>query len=285
MKQRIISGVIVAAVAIAAIITGGYFFDVLVLLFGCVAIFEFYTAFSKKGYSPVRPAGLFYTALLGVMIFLKSDSLFEIRVNIGKSGDLNIFAPVFLLFVMILLVLIVVKHDDHNIADISVTLFGGFYVTFLISYFVKLRFMDGGIYLFFLALASAVATDTFAFFVGKAIGKRKLIEAISPKKTVAGSIGGFLGSIVIITAYGLVLWFTGAYKGLAVYHYPIIAAVSGIISQFGDLAASAIKRYAGIKDFGKLIPGHGGILDRIDSYLFTIPVVYYYLLFMGVGGV
>ena len=185
---------------------------------------------------------------------------------------------------MLLLSLIVFLHEKYNIADAAITIFGGFYVMFFISYFVKIRDLDGGVYLFFLALVGAVATDTFAYFIGKAIGKKKLIEAISPHKTVAGSVGGFVGNILVLTIYGIVLWYTGAYRGLPIYHYAIIGAVTGVVSQIGDLAASAIKRYVGIKDFGKIIPGHGGILDRIDSYLFAIPVVYYYLLFCGIGG-
>lgn len=284
MKQRLISGLIVAAVAICAIVIGGYLFEILVLLFAGIGIFEFYSAFSKKGYSPIKIFGIIFLALFALMIYFESESLFSITVNVWKLGVINIFPPVFLISMLVLLALIVFKYEKYSAVDVAITLFGGSYVVFLTSYFVKLRFLNGGIYLFFLALAGAVVTDTFAYFVGRAIGKKKLLEAISPKKTVAGSVGGFVSNIIILTVYGAVLWFTGAYKGLAIYHYSIIGALTGIVSQIGDLAASAIKRYAGIKDFGKIMPGHGGILDRIDSYLFTIPVVYYYLLFCGIGG-
>lgn len=284
MKQRLISGLIVAAVAICAIVIGGYLFEILVLLFAGIGIYEFYSAFSKKGYSPIKAAGILFLALLALMIYFRSESIFSINVNVWKIGRINIFTPIFLIGILFMLSLLVFKHEKYNAADAAITLFGGFYVVFLISYFFKLRILNGGIYLFFLALIGAVATDTFAYFIGKAIGKRKLIEAISPKKTVAGSVGGFVCNIIIITVYGLVLYYTGVYKGLGIYHYPIIGAITGIISQIGDLSASAIKRYVGIKDFGKLLPGHGGILDRIDSYLFAIPIVYYYLLFCGIGG-
>ena len=115
--------------------------------------------------------------------------------------------------------------------------------------------------------------------------KRKLLPSVSPKKTVAGSVGGFLGNIILITIIGAVLIYSDTYTGMALYHYIILGALIGIVAQVGDLVASAIKRYAGVKDFGKIIPGHGGILDRIDSYIFTVPVVYYYLLLFGIGGV
>jgi cytidylyltransferase family len=284
MKQRLISGLIVAALAVTAIIIGGYVLDILIILFAGIGIFEFYNAFSKKGYSPVKLFGFVYIVLLVLMMYFDGDSYLSIVIHTQKYGSFNLFPPVFLLAMMLLLSLIVFLHEKYNIADAAITIFGGFYVMFFISYFVKIRDLDGGVYLFFLALVGAVATDTFAYFIGKAIGKKKLIEAISPHKTVAGSVGGFVGNILVLTIYGIVLWYTGAYRGLPIYHYAIIGAVTGVVSQIGDLAASAIKRYVGIKDFGKIIPGHGGILDRIDSYLFAIPVVYYYLLFCGIGG-
>ncbi|MFR1517529.1 MAG: phosphatidate cytidylyltransferase [Clostridia bacterium] len=284
MKQRLISGIVVAAVAVTAILIGGYVLDILIILFGGIGIFEFYNAFSKRGYTPVKLFGAVYIALLVLMMYFDGDSYLTIIVHTKAHGAFNLFPPIFLLAMMVLLSLLVFCHEKYNAADAAITVCGGFYVIFFLSYFVKLRGLDGGAYLFFLALIGAVATDTFAYFIGKAIGKRKLIEAISPHKTVAGSIAGFAGNIAVLTIYGIVLWYTGAYQGLPLYHYPIIGAITGIVSQIGDLAASAIKRYAGIKDFGKIIPGHGGILDRIDSYLFAIPVVYYYLLFCGIGG-
>ena len=284
MKQRVISGVVVAAIAVAAILIGGYVLDILVLLFGGIGIFEFYNAFSKRGYAPIKLFGILYIVLLALMMYFDGDSYLSIMIEAKAFGRVNLFPPIFLLGMLILLALLVFRHEAYNAADAAITVFGGFYVLFLISYFVKLRDLDGGVYLFFLALIGAVATDTFAYFIGRAFGKRKLIEEISPNKTVAGCVGGFVGSIAVLMIYGIVLWFTEAYRGLPLYHYAIIGAITGIVSQIGDLTASAIKRYAGIKDFGKIIPGHGGILDRIDSYLFAIPVVYYYLLFCGIGG-
>lgn len=284
MKQRLISGIIVAAVAVTAIIIGGYVLDILILLFAGIGIVEFYNAFSKRGFSPIKSFGFIFIALLILMMYFDGNSYLSIIVNIKTRGPVNLFPPIFLISMMVLLALLVFRHESFNAADAAITVCGGFYVVFFISYFVKLRDLDGGVYLFFLALIGAVATDTFAYFIGRKFGKRKLLEAISPHKTIAGSIGGFVGNIVILTVYGLILWYSGAYRGLAIFHYPILGAITGIVSQIGDLVASAIKRYAGIKDFGKIIPGHGGILDRIDSYLFAIPVVYCYLLFIGMGG-
>ena len=115
-------------------------------------------------------------------------------------------------------------------------------------------------------------------FTGLLWGKKKLIPAISPKKTVAGSIGSVVGSTVAVTIYGLILHYTNAMAHpVSVLHFAVLGLLMGVSSQIGDLSASAIKRYCGIKDFGKLIPGHGGILDRFDSMLFNLPIVYCYI--------
>lgn len=181
-----ISGVVVAAIAVAAILIGGYVLDILVLLFGGIGIFEFYNAFSKRGYAPIKLFGILYIVLLALMMYFDGDSYLSIMIEAKAFGRVNLFPPIFLLGMLILLALLVFRHEAYNAADAAITVFGGFYVLFLISYFVKLRDLEGGVYLFFLALIGAVATDTFAYFIGRAFGKRKLIEEISPNKTVAG---------------------------------------------------------------------------------------------------
>lgn len=285
MKERVISALCISAIGIAAVVIGGIVFDVLLLLIASIGLYEFYSAFSKKGYSPIKFLGLSFILLFAKMLYLDSESYLSIFVQTKRYGQINIFTPIFVFILLIMLAVLVIKFEKHTIIDGAITIAGGFYVVMLVSFFVKLRDLSGGTYLFFIALGGAVATDTFAFFIGKKFGKRKLIPSVSPKKTVAGSVGGFAGNIILLTIVGLILYFSGLYTGMPIYHYPIIGAIIGVTAQLGDLSASAIKRYTGVKDFGKLIPGHGGILDRIDSYIFTIPVVYYYLLLFGIGGV
>lgn len=285
MKQRVISALVISIIGITAVVIGGIVLDILLLLLAVVGLYEFYGAFEKKGHSPVKIYGFIYIAIFALMLFLDGDSFMSIILETEAFGTLNIFPIIFILSFLLLLSVIVVKFEKYNIVDISITLFGGFYVVVLLSYFVRLRDLSGGIYLFFIAIAGAVATDTFAFFVGKKFGKKKLLPAVSPKKTVAGCIGGFVGNIILISVAGIILTLTNTYTGIAVYHYPIIAVIISLVAQIGDLTASSIKRYTGVKDFGKLIPGHGGILDRIDSYIFAVPVVYYYLILFGIGGV
>ncbi len=127
----------------------------------------------------------------------------------------------------------------------------------------------------------SLGSDTFAYFVGRSFGKRKLSKELSPKKTVEGAIGGVVGAALLAVLYGM--YMHRFITDVSVYQYiglGIMGAVGSVISQFGDISASAMKRICGIKDFGKLMPGHGGLLDRIDSIIFVAPFVYYALLFI-----
>jgi phosphatidate cytidylyltransferase len=121
-------------------------------------------------------------------------------------------------------------------------------------------------------LLTAFGTDIFAYFTGQAIGKHKLSPKISPKKTIEGAIGGILGSVLLCVVFG---HFFGE---LLLLHYAVIGVLGSILAQLGDLTASIFKRKMGVKDYGMLIPGHGGIMDRFDSVLFTAPFVYYYIM-------
>lgn len=275
MKVRVISAIIMILIGGALIYFGGLALCIAAFLFSCIGLFEFYRAFRNKGVRPVKILGYLYTLLIPAAYFLKPKTALDVEFN-----GTNLF-PVFQLLVMlIMLTLIVVRHRKVSVIDCAVTLMGAYYVPFLFSFFVLLR--DGnsmdGLLLLVMAILGSVAADTCALFAGILYGKKKLIPEISPKKTVAGSIGAFVGSTVVLTVYGLILHYTGAMSNtVSVLHFAIMGLLLGGSSQIGDLSASAIKRYCGIKDFGKLIPGHGGILDRFDSMLFNVPIVYCYL--------
>jgi phosphatidate cytidylyltransferase len=130
-----------------------------------------------------------------------------------------------------------------------------------------------------LPFLTAWFTDTFAYFVGVYMGKVKLCPKISPKKTVEGAFGGIIGSVALSILSGFVINSLGV--DIDIIHFVITGFLCGIASEIGDLAASYTKRYTGIKDFGNIIPGHGGVLDRFDSILFTAPVIYYYFAIVG----
>jgi phosphatidate cytidylyltransferase len=154
--------------------------------------------------------------------------------------------------------------------DGMVTLTGIIYICFF-SYHVALvdRLPQGGLVVWLIFL-TAFGTDVAAYFTGRAFGRHKLCPSISPGKTVEGAVGGFAGSILVCGAFGYLL------MPELFAHCLIIGAAGGVAAQLGDLTASIFKRNLGIKDYGNLIPGHGGILDRFDSVLFTAPFVYYY---------
>ena len=124
-------------------------------------------------------------------------------------------------------------------------------------------------------------TDSCAYFAGYFFGKHKLAPEISPKKTIEGSIGGIFGVIVIIAAYAIVAGHI-MNKSVNIYSAIVIGLIAGIVSQFGDLCASIIKREHNVKDFGNIMPGHGGVMDRFDSLLFVAPTVYYIVKFFPI---
>ena len=144
----------------------------------------------------------------------------------------------------------------------------------MLSYIYQIRVLPGGIFTVWLVFICAWGCDTCAYCVGMLIGKHKMAPVLSPKKSVEGGIGGIVGAALIGILYALAINHWGS-AGVSVAEFAVIGAAGGAISQIGDLAASAIKRNYNIKDYGKLIPGHGGILDRFDSVIFTAPIIFY----------
>lgn len=178
-------------------------------------------------------------------------------------------------FSVLIILCIPVLNIKYNFIDVSITLFGFLYIGMFFSFIVLTNIKPYGNYLVWLIFISSWLCDTAAYYAGRAFGKTKLCPEVSPKKTIEGSIGGLLGSAVACTIFGLIISMKSV--NIPIYHYLILGVLCGIFSQFGDLAASSIKRYVKVKDYSNLIPGHGGILDRFDSILFSSAVVYFYL--------
>ncbi len=165
--------------------------------------------------------------------------------------------------------------ENRKLEDALATITGIFYVVFFSFHMVLVDQSGPETHLLvWIVIFSAFGTDIFAYFSGVAFGKHKLCPKISPKKTIEGSIGGILGAILLCGLFGWIF-----VRPLFI-HCLILGAMGGVITQFGDLTASIFKRHMGIKDYGKLIPGHGGIMDRFDSILFAAPMVYYYIVFV-----
>ncbi|MBU5677451.1 phosphatidate cytidylyltransferase [Alkaliphilus sp. MSJ-5] len=258
MLKRIVSAIIGLPFLLAIIFIGGMPLFIAILIVSLIGLREFYNACKNKSLFPVEVIG-----------YLGSIALI-VLVNFSYSPSY-----IFLLFFILIFLLnsIQLIYGKYNFLDISVTLYGLAYVPLLLSCILLISKQPNNIVIW-LVFTTAWGTDTFAYFSGYFFGKRKLCPSISPKKTVAGAIGGVLGSISISVLFGY--FFLQDYIIVVAF----IGAIGSIVAQVGDLSASLIKRHTGIKDFGNLIPGHGGVLDRFDSILFTAPTIYFILNFV-----
>jgi len=187
----------------------------------------------------------------------------------GEKLLLAALASAFL--IIFLLSLLRVKSDEITLVPVSKVLFGLAYLPLMLSYFILLRQTENGVLWIFFILILPISGDTAAFYFGRTLGRHKLYPLISPGKTVEGALGSLAGSLLTIMLYS-----TFVMPSLPLLHALILALVGNCISQLGDLFESMIKRAAGVKDSGKIMPGHGGILDRLDCLILLAPFVYYY---------
>lgn len=294
---------IVTAIAILAVLFGCVFglrsvyfqlADILtVLVF--LGVFEMYQAFKRAGYRPIPSA-----------LILGCVAAFPLTYFFMADGVMLTLAVT----VVAALIVFTLKHNmgeakpqteeeggepadsvkkGYSLNDMFATVFIGIYPLSLFMLFLPVNHSEAGLLGIMLVIAVPVMTDTMAYFTGMALGKRKLCPQISPKKTVAGAVGGVIGGIIGALIVFFLFDFSSAmsvfpnagsmelipgnlYGSLGLYI--ALGIVGGVLSELGDLAASWIKRKAGIKDFGKIFPGHGGIMDRLDSILFMLPLVY-----------
>jgi len=248
---------------IALVLLGGFWLQAGLIALSLIGLNELYRAVSKKNLS-VHLVGYAFC-----VIYI---------LSIGRA----VFNSVYMTSAVVmftLMVFLVINHATINFIDCAVTLFGFYYVPFMLSNVFLVREFDiYGIYFVWLVFISAWGTDTGAYIVGRTLGKggrHKLTPVLSPNKTIEGAAGGVLFSALLSLVYGLVVSRMFIINEINVVLFCVVIGMTGsVLAQFGDLTASAIKRYTGIKDYGKLFPGHGGVLDRFDSVLFTAPAVY-----------
>jgi phosphatidate cytidylyltransferase len=169
----------------------------------------------------------------------------------------------------------VFAYPKYQTNQVMAVFFGVFYVAVMLSYVYQIRVLERGLYLAFLVFLCSWGCDTCAYCVGMLIGKHKMSPKLSPKKSVEGAVGGVVGSALLTALYSYIFREQMNLTTTEIGLLALIAAISGLISMVGDLTASAIKRNYEIKDYGHLIPGHGGILDRFDSMIITAPIIYY----------
>lgn len=203
--------------------------------------------------------------------------------------------PIAIIYILAYLIIMVAMYKKTTFGDVVTALFATVAIpcsfsTGLLLRDVYIDYPDSstkatGVFLIFLAVFSAWMTDIFAYFVGRKFGKHKLCPEISPKKTVEGAIGGIIGEIILNTILFFVFdKFFFTVHTIQWWQVIIISVILSVISMFGDLSASVIKRNHGVKDFGKLLPGHGGIMDRADSLLFVLPSLYIAVYIINIWG-
>ena len=273
LKQRLIFGTIGAIIAIAVIVfCPVYVVGCILGLISLIGLGEFYnvTGILKKK-SPVILLGFLFCISVFCGVIFKQYSAFS-------YATLAICIYVFLLMIFMVLF-----RDKTSFADCAASFLGSVYISVFFVHLLLIRQLSLGKMVIWILLICAWGTDTFAYFSGRLFGKHKLCPKISPKKTVEGAIGGTIGCAVLLCIYVAII---GNINNLRIdwLNVFIIAIPTAVFSQIGDLAASCIKREHNAKDYGNLIPGHGGILDRFDSVILISPLVFYLLLYFPVLG-
>ncbi len=261
---RLISGIVLVILAVLVVGAGGNLLFAVTALISMIGLFELYrvlkiekTSLAAIGYG----AAVYYYVLLWMG--------WEKYVTLMAIGAL-----------MLLMAVYVFTFPKYKTEQVTAAFFGVFYVAMMLSYLYQVRRMPDGKYLVWLIFISSWGCDTCAYCVGMLIGKHKMAPVVSPKKSVEGAVGGVAGSAVLGLLYAKVLGGNMAEVGNPMLACALACAIAAVISQVGDLAASAIKRNHDVKDYGHLIPGHGGILDRFDSMIFTAPAIYFAITFL-----
>lgn len=257
-KTRLLSGIVLVLVLVATVGYGGNILFIFLGIISLIGIRELYKVLQIDN------------QLLGVVGF----AAVAVYYGLIFMGKLQYLSMLSVLFLIVLMAVYVFSFPKYKSDQVMLTYFGLFYVAVMLSYVYQTRMLSDGVVLVCLIFLSSWGCDTCAYCVGMLIGKHKMAPKLSPKKSVEGGIGGVVGAALLGTLLALGVNYFGG-MDVNPMQYAIICAVGGMISQVGDLAASAIKRNYEIKDYGHLIPGHGGILDRFDSVIFTAPVIYY----------
>lgn len=265
--KRTITGVIAFPIlAVILIFSNTIIMDIFTAIIACISMYEYFHCFkSTKKANPSQYLGYIFCILIAFTHFVDERLLAYIMVLIIPFSLVALFTE------------LVLSKGEKNIKDIAVTMLGIYYIPLMIIYLSLIRNMDlenglnGKILVWFVLIASW-GSDVFAYFIGRHFGKHKLTK-ISPNKTVEGAVAGVVGAILLGILFAILcntIW------GVGINYLLIgcIMAVLSIVGQIGDLAASSIKRYCDIKDFSELIPGHGGMLDRIDSIIFVLPFAF-----------
>lgn len=262
--KRVLSGIVLFPIfAVILIFANKYIVDIFISIVAIMSLHEFYKAFKEKA-KPIQWTGYITAGLISLIHVIPGEYV------------LPVITLLILMNILVLFVQSIATNMKRNINDIAISLLGICYIVFFLMFAPLIRdSLENGKILIWYVFVIAWGTDIFAYFIGKKFGKHKFTP-ISPNKSVEGCLAGGFGAIIFSLLYTLIC---NSFFGTD-FNYVYIFGISvflSVISQIGDLAASSIKRYCDIKDYSNLIPGHGGLLDRIDSVIFILPFAYFLL--------
>lgn len=265
LKARVLTSVICAPVLIIVLLGPSILVTLTVIAASMVGLYEYY-----KAVGLIEHRGLCAMGIIAAVI-----------IPIGLMLSIQETLILVYLYVVGLFLIMLIYNRRVKAADIAMLLLGIIYIPYFLSYVIHIRSMEFGRFFIWLVFIGAFSADTCAYFAGRMFGRHKLCPDISPKKTVEGAVGGVVGAGVMFVLFGIVVnnMFAGFLNGR---HFNLIllfvlGLIAAVISEIGDLVASSIKRQYNIKDFGNILPGHGGILDRCDSIIFVAPTVFLFL--------
>lgn len=269
LKQRLLIGIIGGAVAVAVLLSDNIWLSICIAVITLIALYEMYHAL-----------GYFKQNIpLAVFGFLVAVTVIFVNIMWYSAPQAPLIGGLMALLFGYLLVLfcyMVLTHNRTRFQDVATSFFVTMYITLFLAHIILIRRAQDGALLVWLVFLISWMTDTGAYTVGRLCGKHKLLPSVSPKKTVEGAIGGIVTCVVVLLLYGLLCQ---EVFSRTVNYLPLIGlgVLGSVFAQFGDLLASCIKREHGIKDFGAILPGHGGVLDRFDSVILVAPFVFYFI--------
>ena len=265
LKTRLITAAIAAALLIVVLLSNPKWLTLGIVIISLIGVCELYAA-----------AGLTKNRFLCTLGCIGS-----VLVCLGDMLNPHYVMSMVYVYLLLIFIAMLYNHKEITLINIALILFGNLYVAYFMSHIIFIRNIpDIGRHLVWLVFLGACSTDTFAFFVGRAVGKHRMAPEISPKKTTEGAVGGILGTGFMFLLYGAVMskYFDIQLDMIRLF---ILGLICAAVSEIGDLLASSIKRSYGIKDFGYILPGHGGILDRFDSILLVAPAIYIFINSIG----
>jgi phosphatidate cytidylyltransferase len=269
LTRRIIFAVIAAPVSVAVVYFGDWILAIVLSVLAALGAWEFFRMARETGANPIEPAGIALAALLPIAVHAERLGVYTLSLTAVIAMILVLFASTIWLR----------GPSGKPLSSVAVTSFGILYAG-LFSYIYAVRYHDyavgaaAGTALVFLPILLTWSTDVGAYAFGRTFGRKKLIPSVSPGKTVEGAVGGLGLTIVICLLYVRFVLMPYAQLGLTIQGAVLFAIVVSVAAQTGDLAESLLKREAGVKDSSRILPGHGGILDRFDSLLFVMPIAF-----------